>query len=153
MCNMKNGLGLVVALIAVSTGATADPLSYPWETYGGVSVSDGVSDGKGGHGQEAKFNAYVEQGAVWKKCGEWSLNTYVGGELTYTGNSDKPWDNLVSPAVGLKLVRQLKLSEGNWGSVSVGVKVQRDTYLEGDPSKDGGFIPRLEFRWSAGGGQ
>ena len=119
---------LAVGAAILLASMSAQAFEYPWFTYGNLSNYSGGNENPG-----TKFDGYIEQGVDWYQFhGNGPiLNTFLGMNGTFSDKSDRWWDNMWGPALGVKVKLPIKLSEFNGGEVAVGVRGEHFEYTGG----------------------
>lgn len=135
---------LLVIFIAGSP-ATAEPLGYPWSTWGELSQTwDDTETG-------LKIDGYLEQGVDWFKIGptDWVFNTFAGLRFVQSDQNNY-WNNKFGPWFGLKAKHDFKLFPDSWGEVALGLRGEYYNYTKnGGPGDDLRGV--LYLQWSSGG--
>lgn len=116
-----------LALLAASVGASAQ-LAYPGSNWSNLTYNSNpvrVAD----ENVNTLLQGNIEQGIVWAELdGGWRVNTYAA--MGYSVDTiGLPWNNKVTPTLGVKLQRPW--AQGNW---DVGVQVVYQNNFRGVPS-------------------
>lgn len=136
----------VLMLLAFTVVAQAEPLGYPWSTWGEITQTLGDTDVDQGF----KLDGYVEQGVDWTKVGAFTLNTFVGLRGTVSDHSSEYWNNKWGPWIGLKMKLDGKpFSSQSWSNLAVGVRWEYVDYFQGHNDTDSRGVVFLQ--WGLGG--
>lgn len=96
---MKKTL-LAIALVAIASSASAQ-LSMPGSNWSTLTYNPSPIRGTP-EDNNTLLQGNIEQGIVWRKLGDWKLNTY--GALAYTvDRNGLAYNNKLSPSIGVKL--------------------------------------------------
>lgn len=123
---------LVLVIAATSFAASAQdlpkPLSYPGSNWSNLTYNSDIVRPEG-QGVNTLLQGNLEQGVVWANLGNgWRFNTYAA--IGYSvDNIGLPWNNKVTPTLGLKF--QHPWERGNW---DVGAQVVYQNNFRGVPS-------------------
>ncbi len=151
-------MGVIAWFVVLATSSTFawGPRGYPWETYGEVTIANGVERG-------FKIDGWIKQGIDWMELGhgKWIVNTYVQPRLIFSDHSLHSrevqwWNQKASVYVGAEILnRDLLIWDRQWwGKIAFGIRGEFNYFLDGrhDPT-----LARDEMRgvlylqWSAGG--
>jgi hypothetical protein len=107
-------------LTAAATTALANPVEYPGYATAIVTSPVATVDGR----TSALFQSRIEQGIVWFKFSDnlWKFNTFANLTLS-RDNSGLNYNNVTSPAVGMKFTRTSSSTV-----TDVGVQVVRERF-------------------------
>lgn len=113
-------------LMSMACAVPVQAFEYPWFTYGNLSNYSGGSESPG-----TKVDAYIEQGIDWYQFRSNGpvLNTFVGLNGTFSDKSERWWDNMYGPALGVKMKFPIRFSETSGGTFSVGVRGEHFEYV------------------------
>ncbi|GMQ94912.1 MAG: hypothetical protein BMS9Abin13_022 [Patescibacteria group bacterium] len=138
-----------ISLVAIAGetdfGKKSGPLAYPWNMW-----TETTYDFHGKRREGLKFDGYVEQGVDWRRFGSWTLNTFVGARFTLSDRRDQYWNNKYGPWFGVKIRRNVSLSDGSWGVMSIGIRSEHYRY-RGNGSLESDNRGVVYIQWSAGG--
>jgi len=116
-----------------SKGRNPFPLGYPFSSWGELSyIWDDIENYQNGW----LLDYYVEQGIDWFKFYGFTFNTFAGIEIAESDDSIAYWNNRITPTVGIKIKRPIRLFESIYAELNIGARGEYDIYLSSQGPKD-----------------
>lgn len=113
-------MSLIVGVLSGTVFAGEIPRGYPFSFWGEARTGE----------ERSMVTGRFEQGVDVTGFGEWALVPFVALGASTGSERSEYWNNGLVPEVGVKVTHPLRLSEGGWGGISIGVRQRWEEYFE-----------------------